>query len=74
MQQFINLHLFNKSCNLTHIGSETVGLLVNDSDPEGDPLSAVLVSEPEHGTLLLLADGTFTYIHHGGEETSDSFM
>ena len=37
------------------------GLLRNDSDPDGDRLSAVLVSGPSHGSLTLQNDGGFTY-------------
>ena len=37
------------------------GVLANDSDPNGDPLQAVLVDSPVHGTLALTADGAFTY-------------
>lgn len=37
------------------------GVLSNDSDPDNDPLTAVLVSPPSHGTVTLNADGTFTY-------------
>ena len=37
------------------------GVLGNDSDPDHDPLSAVLVSGPSHGTLTLNANGSFTY-------------
>src|SRR5262249_5648833 len=32
------------------------GVLANDSDPGGDPLSAKLLQAPLHGTLSLLAD------------------
>ncbi len=38
------------------------GLLANDTDADGDPLTAVLVSNPTHGTLSLNADGSFTYV------------
>lgn len=48
-------------------------VLANDTDAEGDSLTAILVSGPAHGTLTLNADGTFTYIHDGSETTSDSF-
>ena len=49
------------------------GVLVNDSDPEGQPLTAVLVSNPAHGTLTFNAIGTFTYVHDGSENFNDSF-
>ncbi len=37
------------------------GVLGNDSDPDGNPLTAVLVSGPSHGALNLNPDGSFTY-------------
>ena len=37
------------------------GVLANDTDPDGDPLTAVLVTGPSHGTLTLNANGSFTY-------------
>ncbi|WP_353176145.1 midcut-by-XrtH protein [Delftia acidovorans] len=48
-------------------------LLANDTDPDGNPLVAVLVTAPAHGTLTLNANGTFSYTHNGSETTSDSF-
>ena len=38
------------------------GVLANDFDAEGDPLSAVLVDEPSHGELVFNSDGSFTYM------------
>ncbi|KFF03167.1 Ig-like domain-containing protein, partial [Flavobacterium reichenbachii] len=49
------------------------GVLSNDTDAEGNTLTAILVSGPSNGTLTLNADGSFTYVHNGGETTSDSF-
>ena len=37
------------------------GLLSNDSDPDGDRLTAVLVSGPATGTLTLNSDGSVVY-------------
>ncbi|MGI6301954.1 MAG: Ig-like domain-containing protein [Verrucomicrobiota bacterium] len=37
------------------------GLLGNDSDPDGDPLTASLSQAPINGTLDLNPDGSFTY-------------
>ncbi|QEY14502.1 tandem-95 repeat protein [Cellvibrio sp. KY-GH-1] len=48
-------------------------VLLNDTDADGDSLTAVLVSGPANGTLVLNANGTFTYVHNGSETTSDSF-
>jgi len=49
------------------------GVLANDTDIEGDALSAVLVSEPAHGTLDLQADGSFSYAADPTFGGSDSF-
>jgi hypothetical protein len=37
------------------------GVLANDLSPDGNPLTAVLVTGPSHGTLALNADGSFRY-------------
>jgi len=37
------------------------GVLDNDSDVEGDPLTAELLVEPSHGLIEWEADGTFVY-------------
>src|SRR5205814_1691602 len=36
-------------------------VLGNDSDADGDPLNAVVVSGPSHGVLTLNTDGSFNY-------------
>ena len=50
------------------------GVLVNDSDDEGDPISAVLVSSTSNGSLTLNSDGSFSYVHDGSETSTDSFI
>jgi len=49
------------------------GVLVNDSDEDGDALTAVLTSSPAHGTLTLEANGAFTYVPAEDYSGSDSF-
>jgi VCBS repeat-containing protein len=49
------------------------GVLGNDADPDGDPLTAVAGSGPSHGTLTLNADGSFTYRPENNFNGSDSF-
>ncbi len=49
------------------------GVLVNDTDVDGDPLTAVLLSHPIHGTVTSSDNGTFTYQHDGSENSTDSF-
>ncbi|MDA0660590.1 MAG: cadherin domain-containing protein [Planctomycetota bacterium] len=50
------------------------GLLANDSDPDNDPISAVLVQGPQYGTLVLHADGSFTYTPDSVFSGVDSFQ
>ncbi|WP_168219024.1 tandem-95 repeat protein [Limnoglobus roseus] len=53
------------SYDLNQGGTRTVGapgVLGNDTDPDGDPLTAALVSGPGNGTLTLNPDGSFTYV------------
>jgi VCBS repeat-containing protein len=49
------------------------GVLGNDSDPEGDTLTATVDTGPAHGTLALNADGSFTYTPAAGYSGQDSF-
>jgi LPXTG-motif cell wall-anchored protein len=36
-------------------------VLGNDADPNGDPVTVALVTAPPNGTVVLNADGSFTY-------------
>lgn len=49
------------------------GVLANDSDPQGQPLSAVLLTGPSSGSLTLNADGSFTYVPNANFHGADSF-
>lgn len=50
-----------------------IGVLNNDSDPDGDPITAILVAAPAHGSVTLNADGTFKYTPAPGYIGADSF-
>jgi hypothetical protein len=49
------------------------GVLGNDSDVDGDALTAVLVAAPGNGTLTFNTDGSFLYIPNSNFNGSDSF-
>src|SRR5665213_376261 len=49
------------------------GILANDTDVEGDPLTAVLVGNVSHGVLNLNPNGGFTYLSATNYNGSDSF-
>jgi len=49
------------------------GVLGNDSDPDNDTLTAVLETGPQHGSLTLNADGTFSYTPNPDFNGPDSF-
>ena len=49
------------------------GVLGNDTDADGDPLTAVLASRPAHGSLELNLDGSFTYTPDSNFFGTDSF-
>jgi len=51
----------------------TRGVLDNDTDVEGDALTAVLDGSPLHGDLTLNADGSFSYTPDANWNGSDSF-
>ena len=49
------------------------GVLANDSDPEAQTLTAVLVTPPLRGSLTLNADGSFQYLPAADFFGADSF-
>jgi VCBS repeat-containing protein len=49
------------------------GVLVNDTDPDGDSLKAIKVSNPSNGTLnFLKSDGSFRYTPNAGFNGTDT--
>ncbi|WP_308238199.1 Calx-beta domain-containing protein [Phenylobacterium sp. J367] len=49
------------------------GVLANDSDLNGDAITAILQQGPAHGALTLNADGSFTYAAAANYNGADSF-
>ena len=49
------------------------GVLANDGDPNGYPLTAVLRRRASHGSVTLRTDGSFTYTPTAGYQGQDTF-
>ncbi len=49
------------------------GVLGNDTDVEGHALTAVTLTDPAHGALILHADGSFSYVPTSNWNGMDSF-
>jgi VCBS repeat-containing protein len=49
------------------------GVLINDSDADGDTLSAALLGNPSNGSLVLNANGSFTYRPNTNFNGTDTF-
>ncbi len=49
------------------------GILANDSAASGQTLSSILVSDPGNGSLMLNADGSFSYTPLNNFVGTDSF-
>jgi hypothetical protein len=50
------------------------GVLSNDTDPEGSPLTAILVDGPAHGTLSFNINGSYGYSPFANFSGTDSFV
>ena len=62
-----------ESGTATITSSGATSVLANDSDPDGDAITAVKITNPSRGTVTLNANGTFLYTHDGSNESTDSF-
>ena len=63
----------NEGGTITTLTGGATSVLTNDTDVDGNTLTAKVVTGPANGTLTLNANGTFSYVHNGSESTSDSF-
>jgi VCBS repeat-containing protein len=66
----IDTYSTNEDTALTMAAS---GVLVNDTDADGDTLTAALVNGVAHGALTLNSNGSFTYTPAANFNGSDSF-
>lgn len=53
--------------------AKTVDLRSNDTDPDGDTLSVIIVTQPQYGDVIINGDGSITYTHDGSNNFNDSF-
>ncbi|MFW6354595.1 MAG: Ig-like domain-containing protein, partial [Verrucomicrobiota bacterium] len=65
---------YNVRRNETLVVPASLGVLGNDRDPLGRGLVAELVTGPEHGSLTLFADGSFSYTPDTGFLGTDIFL
>jgi len=57
----------------TDLSVEAPGVLQNDTDIDGDELAVNLVTDVDHGSLLLNSDGSFLYKPNEGFSGNDGF-
>ena len=57
----------------TTLTTSAPGVLLNDTDADKDPLTAVLLTGPSNGTLILNTNGSFTYTPAHNYVETDSF-
>ena len=57
----------------TDLVVSAAGVLTNDTDANGDPLTATKTADPANGTVTLNANGSFTYSPSTGFTGNDTF-
>ena len=53
---------------------KVVAVLANDTDPDGDPLTVVDLTNGKNGTVAVNSDGTVTYTPNPGFQGNDHFI
>ncbi|MBU1940796.1 MAG: tandem-95 repeat protein, partial [Candidatus Thermoplasmatota archaeon] len=66
--------LVAEGATISILTNAETSVLTNDTDADGNSLTATLIEDVSHGTLTLNSDGTFSYTHDGSETTTDSFI
>lgn len=62
--------------NSTTVNTAVSGnVITNDSDPDGDDLTVTTtpIADPQHGSVVLNSDGTYTYTPDNGYTGTDTF-
>ncbi|WP_421658339.1 Ig-like domain-containing protein [Leptothermofonsia sp. ETS-13] len=65
---------YNVSANSVLSVPLTQGVLRNDTDPEGDRLSASITTQPTNGSVTLNPDGSFAYTPNVNFTDTDTFV
>ena len=69
-----NTDSYTTNMNTALIVPAATGVLNNDTDIDGDPLTVfTIITGPANGSLILNADGSFTYTPNMGYSGPDSF-
>ncbi len=63
----------NDSASTTEATPVSIDVLANDSDPDGDALTVIQVTQGANGGVAINANGTVTYSPTGGFTGGDSF-
>jgi CshA-type fibril repeat protein len=61
----------NEGATLTTLVA--TGVLFNDTDADGNTITAIKVTDPINGTLTQNTNGSFTYVHNGSKMLTDSY-
>jgi VCBS repeat-containing protein len=68
-----NADSYSTSFNTALTRTAATGVLANDTDQDGNPLTAILLTNPSHGSLTFNTNGSFTYTPTTGYSGTDSF-
>ena len=71
MPQWVGAYVTSEDTPLTITAA--YGVLANDIDVEGSPLTAILVSGPAFGAIQLESDGSFVYTPSANFAGTDTF-
>ena len=66
--------LYSTGVSQSLVVNAAAGVLSNDTDDEDDAITAVLVTPPSHGNVMLESDGSFSYTPNTDYEGEDTFL